>query len=353
MNKRYYIGSFLALILLCTACIKESTEDCFTGLKLNFDFSLHTGQPGNLFGSNVRVIRVYCFDERGILRHIQEDSGTILTNDYVMDVALEPGKYTVISWGGSRDDLFNSYHEAGRVDAAAPTKEVKIGETTLSQFRMIMNSIPASAIPEETQMMPTENQMDDLYYGAVGVRNTQTSVYQLELIEVKTGIVTQRRIELIRDTNILKITVSGIEHLGAIQPQNFRLWTLTDNGEYQFDNAIADHTPTIRYTPYRSTPSPTTILADIKLMRLDMERHKAQPILLYIEAPDGHRFPAKPIDIVNTLLLARNPETNEFIYHSQSDFDKIYEHPIEVRIGSDLSVRIYIGEWEIVYVKPD
>lgn len=353
MNKRHYISMFLSIALLCTACTKENTEDCFSGLKLNFDFSLHTGESGNLFGSNVQVVRVYCFDEQGILCHIQTESGSVLTNDYTMNVNLEPGKYTVISWGGSRDNLFHSYHDAD-IDPTTlnNTQEVKIGETTLSQFRIIMNSNPTTDPTGDGDIVPQENEIDDLYYGAVGVRHPKTSVYNIEQVEVKTGIVTERRVELIRNTNILKITVSGIEHLGVMPAGDFKIWTITNNSEYLFNNTIAEQTPAIRYTPYISIPSAYTVKADIKVLRLDMARHQAQPILLYIEAPNGRRFPAKPIDIVNTLLLARDVETGNFIYNSQSDFDKIYEHPLEVRIGSDLEIKIYIGDWEIVYVTP-
>ena len=77
-----------------------------------------------------------------------------------------------------------------------------------------------------------------------------------------------------------------------------------------------------------------------------------RPVLLYIETPDGRRIPSQPIDIVDKLRQARDPDTGEYVYNSQSDFDRIYEHPIEVRIGADMEIRIFIGEWEIVNVKP-
>lgn len=91
-----------------------------------------------------------------------------------------------------------------------------------------------------------------------------------------------------------------------------------------------------------------TLSADIKVLRLTMDR----PVLLYIETPGGRRIPEQPIDIVNMLFKARNPDTGAYIYQSQSDFDRIYEHPVEVRIGANLNIRIFIGEWEIVNVKP-
>ena len=91
-----------------------------------------------------------------------------------------------------------------------------------------------------------------------------------------------------------------------------------------------------------------TLSADIKVLRLTMDR----PVLLYIETPGGRRIPEQPIDIVSMLFKARNPDTGAYIYQSQSDFDRIYEHPVEVRIGPNLDIRIFIGEWEIVNVKP-
>lgn len=74
MNKTYFIGILLITASLFAGCTKENTEDCFSGLRLDFYFTHHTGN-GNLFGEKVRRIHVYLFDTEGILQLHATDNG--------------------------------------------------------------------------------------------------------------------------------------------------------------------------------------------------------------------------------------------------------------------------------------
>lgn len=59
------------------------------------------------------------------------------------------------------------------------------------------------------------------------------------------------------------------------------------------------------------------------------------PMYLTIEDPVTlKKFPGKPIDIVNTLMQAKDVRGN-YIYNNQADFDREYEHPIEIKIDTD------------------
>lgn len=369
MNRKYIIGTVWMFALLLTGCTKENMEDCFSGLKLDFYFTHHTG-IGNLFGEKVNRMRVYLFDENGILQLYAIDDGNqleysylqkgqvksvstpntwgALTNDYVMNLDQVPaGKYKVMAWAESSTGVPSTYHY-GQMNATTTQdfkKEVTLGVTTMENFHTLLKCNAASApFPSLT---PEANEIDDLWYGTVGTRHPQTDAYSYEEVEVKNGAVTERSIDLIRNTNILKITVSGLEYLLA-ESTPLKVWAVTSDGMYQSDNVVGTYAQPIHYDPFRLSTSENKVMADIKVVRLGMER----TVLLYIEAPDGRRFPSQPIEIVSKLLQARNPETGDYVYNSQSDLDKIYEHPIEVRIGADLQIKIFIGEWEIVNVKP-
>lgn len=106
---------FLAAVLcLLAGCTRENLDDCFSGLHLKFEFTLHE-YGGNKFDNHVQVVRVYLFDSDGILQQIEEGRGAILTNSYVMRMNLLPGKYTVIAWAGSHEEFSKSYREGCRV----------------------------------------------------------------------------------------------------------------------------------------------------------------------------------------------------------------------------------------------
>lgn len=378
MNRKYFIGIFLMFALLFAGCTKENTEDCFSGLRLDFYFTLHTGN-NNLFGEKVHRVHAYLFDENGVLQLHAMDNGNKLEysylqngqvktvsnlnpwgglpNNYVMNLDKVPaGKYKIISWADSgRED--NTTYLYGQMKAPAThdfEKDITLGVTTMNDFYIFLKCKTASGLSEE--LTPEANEIDDLWYGAAGTRHSKTDMYACETVEVKNNIVTERHVELIRNTNILKVTLNGIEHLTsgaknapeAKQETNFKLWVVASDGRYRSDNTFDEYVPSIRYTPFNTSMNENTLFADIKVLRLTMEH----PVLLYIETPDGQRIPDQPIDIVSMLLKARNPDTGEYAYNSQSDFDRIYEHPIEVRIGANLEIRIFIGEWEIVNVKP-
>lgn len=344
-----------------TACIREDTDECFAGLRLHFNFTLHN-QGGNLFGREVQQVRVYLFDEQGVLRHIARDSGAHLTNDYVMEINVPPGQYTIVSWAGSNEDFLNSYFEGHMNDPMTHQYEdgVTPGRTTWNDFRVILKHNVADDLPED--LVPAVEELDDLYYGAVGTRTPLTDQYLFAPVEVKAGCIVEREIELIKNTNLIRLTVRGWEHLqraaipreAAIPQEALQVWITARNGRYKPDNSIGEYARSIRYTPHYQSVDNRAIVVDIKILRLDMARRTAQPVSLTVINPlTGIALSAEPLDVIQTLLQARNPETGEYIYQSQEDFDREYEHSIEIEITADLYLRIFVRGWEIIKLKPE
>lgn len=356
------ISLIFASAVLCTGCTKENLDDCYSGLRLHFTFTLHTDE-GNHFGPDVQVVRVYLFDKNGVLRHIQEERGAALTNDYAMDIDIAPGTYTILAWGGSNAEFNNSFHEGHMIDPATHNyiNGVTIGETTLTDFRIFLNYGIADDYPED--IMPVIAEFDDLYYGAVGQRQSETDRYLFEQVEVRVGSDTERSVEMIRNTNVLKVTIRGLEYLRNDTPtglaanplasDQLQVWAAARNGRYKYDNSIGEYARMLRYFPVYRSLDENSMVVDIKVMQLNMERHTAEPVYLTVQnAATGAMYPNEPIDVVNTLLQAKDPVTGDYIYKNQEDFDRIYEHPIDIKISADLAVTIYVHDWEIVILRP-
>lgn len=356
----------ISLLLLLAGCTRENLDNCSADLRLKFTFTLHLNGD-NRFGPDVQLVKVYFFDESGMLAHIQQGQGTILTNNYVMNVQLPPGKYTIIAWGGSNEDFTNSFHEGHMNDPLTHDYEmgVTIGKTTLADFRIFLNYGIADNYPED--IMPTIEEFDDLYFGAAGTRQSGSSKYVFEQVEVKTGMVNEKLIELIRNTNILKVTINGLENLQNSSTHSIfsakgvpsaadilQVWVSARNGRYKYDNTIGEYARMMRFPAIYRYLDEHSMVVDIKTMQLDIVRHKAEAMYLTIQNPITKvTYPQQPIDVVNTLLQAKNPETGEYIYQSQEDFDKYYEHPIDIEITADFQVRIFIHGWEVITVKPE
>lgn len=355
----------ISLFYLLVSCIEENMDDCSADLKLKFTFTLHTYE-NNRFGPDVQIVKAYFFNENGTLVHIQQEHGMKLTNDYMMNVQIVPGKYTIVVWGGSNEDFANSFHEGHMNNPLTHDYKngVTLGKTTLTDFRVLLNYKIANNYPED--ITPTIEEFDDLYYGAAGIRQKGTSNYVFEQVEVRSGMVNEKQIELIRNTNILKVTVNGIENLQL--PSQFsdgttsvpsvtdmlQVWISAHNECYKYDNSIGEYARMVRFPAVYRYLDNHSMVVDVKTMRLDMVKYQAEPMYLTIKNPvTGTIYPPQGIDVVNTLLQAKNPETGEYIYQSQEDFDKIYQHPITVEITAKLQIRIFVHDWEIIIVHPE
>ena len=381
-SKKYVLSLLLsALAVIMGSCTKEDTNDCFSGLRLKFDFTLHNN-GGNKFGDEVNRVRVYMFDEQGILQLKATDDTRTLTysyllngevktvsmpnpfgalpDNYVMNLEVPPGKYKVVAWGGSTLTTESMFFDAHMNDPITHDYQegVTLGVTKMEDFRMFMKYNYAPDLPED--IVPIVPEIDDLWYGAYGTRNETTSKYTMNDVTIRNGQFTETGIELIKNTNILKVTITGFENILALEGSRgsratapLNTWVTAVNGRYKIDNSIGENARSVRYTPHSEQINANQMLVDIKMMRIDLDKHKAQPMFLTIEnSVTGKKFPEQPIDIVNTLMQAKDASGN-YIYNNQVDFDREYEHPIEIRIDIDLEVRVFVRGWEIITVKPE
>ena len=347
---KYSVIYFLAAVLcLLAGCTKEDLDDCVSGLYLKFEFTLHEA-GGNRFGEDIQVVRVYLFDSNGVLHQIEEGRGAILTDNYVMRINLIPGKYTIITWAGSHEDFSKSYRVQSikGINTLGSGDDIVIGETTLNDFKTFINHNLADEYPED--IIPATEEFDDLYYGAVGTRVKESSKYIFEQVEIKSGEFSERCVELIRNTNQIRVSITGLDYFRS-RPN---IWVSARNGHYSYDNTIHEYTPLLRYHPYQVNVGPNELSVNIKLVRMDLEHGSANPVLLFIEDVDtGILFPKQGIDIMSILLQARDSETKEYIYANQEDFDRIYEHPIKIEIAADLNMKIFVHNWEVVELLPE
>lgn len=378
--KKHFLSLILfVLVTLVSGCTKENTDDCFSGLRLKFSFTLHNN-GGSLFGGEVNRIRVYLFDEQGVLQlYALDDSKTIeysymqngqlrtvtkanlvgaLPEDYMMQLDVAPGKYKVVAWGGSAKETESTFFHAHMNNPMTHdySEGVIIGQTRMEDFRMFIKYNLAPDLPED--IVPTVAEIDDLWYGTCGTRNEITSKYTMKEVIVKNGAVTEEKIDLIKNTNVLKVTITGYENILAASQRAstslpLNVWVTAANGRYKIDNSIGEWARSIRYVPHSEQLEANKLMVDIKLLRMDVEKHTAQPMYLTIEDPVTlKKFPGKPIDIVNTLMQAKDARGN-YIYNNQADFDREYEHPIEIKIDMELNVTVFVNGWEITQVIPE
>lgn len=343
-------------VVLLTGCVKENRENCFSGVKLNFSFTLHEQQErGDLFGESVGSVRAYAFDESGVLARVETSDGAVLNNDYSMSMNLLEGIYTIVVWASDNNDFLNSYKQLQTIDLNANPltfKELEIGKSRIEELRMQLGCVDA---PEcEDGLKPEKEGFDDLFFGAVGTRSKDgESRYTIIPVEVKSGEIIEKEVELIRNTNIVRITVEGLEYLkgdntaGSNASADIYLTGL--NSSYCADNVLCAKAPAVYYPAQFSEPIVNSLQADIKTERLEWMPQNGRQSVLNVKF--GNDVILYSGDLITLLRNAKDVDGKP-VYSNQEDMDRVYVHPLKFVIGADMNVRVFVHNWEIVTLNP-
>lgn len=304
--------------ILISSCTKEDVSMCNPGLVLKFSYLLNS-QGVNLFDKEVKHITVFAFDAQGRYYATFSDAGSHLTNDYVMTLPLPVGRYTLISWGGD----MAQYNPLAMIDEDADVREpLTKGVTTLEQFRLLVKQL------ENTEAL-------GLYYGKV------------EDVESKTTAQQTYPIELIKNSNTVRVHFTGMENMPrsaqfkADQTPMFDVTITAQNGRYDHENSIPSAAKTVLYKPHTISEKPNDLTYDSDMLRLMIGR---RPMLRVVNNRTGEEV--CNFNIVEAIM--KDPK-----YKTQEEIDREDFFPFEFNVGSDMSVSITINGWTIINVIPE
>ncbi len=338
------------LALLAVGCnLKEDLSDCGV-LRLSLRFTYNTEQIDRL-EANVNDVHFYVFDkETDILVDIIEVGYEEITRGYTEVEDLPAGTYTFVAWGCGDEDMLGDGHfiEAHMNDSPAHdhTRAAIIGETTLDDFYMMVDY---DVLPDDVlgDIAPKVDDFHDLFFANVTdvvVKNEENQTVDFDFI---------------RNTNVLKVNITGLEHLEADNAtrapapgQPLDVFAIGKNGRYRWNNAICQDARTVRYEPPYTSLDDDSMQVDIKTLRLDLARHsEIDPIVLHVENPADGKPLISPLSVMDAIVQVKDDEGN-FLYRTQEDIDREYEFPIDISIQPDKSVRIFISDWEIINLTP-
>lgn len=332
--------ALLAFIGSMWSCTKEDMTDC-GGVRLYFAHTFNE-QGQDLLASSVKDIRVYIFDNSGLLFDVLRINAQDLTDGY-KEVDLETGTYTAVAWAGSSDDvLAGGYMDVEMTDPQAHLyiSPVRVGVTTLSNFRMLIRN---NVLPTEVRgdVAPEVDDFDDLFHS------------HAESFEVKRGGDQRVYFDFVKNTNTLKIRINGLECLGSsaapaprgrsgVEPP-LSVYATGSNGRYTYSNQIGEYAREVRYERPHTYLDNTTMEVDIKILRLMLDQSTAQSANLYITDPATGAELLPAIDILGALLKVRSAAIV-----SQEDLDRIDEIPIEINIDVNLGVSVSIFGYKVI-----
>lgn len=321
--RRASLHILIAMLFLLQSCIKDRDKDiiCEGELLLRYRYTLND-QYSNLFGSEVKSVTIYIFDDKGKYVKSFSEHGDQLTNDYVMRVSLPYGKYSVIAYGGYLDT-----YSTGEINSQNMLdKTLRKGVTDINNFRLELNNI----IGEGDYLYPADIP-NDLYAGLA--TNVISDPINKNTIDV----------ELIKDTKKIKVKIYGIDALNSTVVPPLDIYITAINGRYKFENSIDVNHPTFKYTPINSLLQPNYMEVDLKIMRLAL----GQSPMLVIKNSLTSEI------IYNENIIDQILSTQKYI--SQEDFDREDEFVFEITIhsnGDDVDVSASINGWEINNITP-
>lgn len=330
------------IILLAAGCVKEDRGGCPVGIPMKFSYTLNESGKEAL-STYVKTIRVYVFDRQtGLLANVIDvGSASIAKGSAYAD--LPDGRYTMIAWAGGGSDLTaGGFHDGQASSYTTPDAfpPAKIGTTTLSDFRMMLDTNPAAGT---VSFIPKIKQFEDLFYATAGDVTVSGGKASPEV-----------KFDFVKNSSLLDIRISGLHYLTRATTSP-RVFVTGSNGLLLSNDNIDSNAQNIRYEPYSETSNEDTMNVLIKTLRLDLGRESGMPVLLYVQnAVNGQNIINPPLNVV-TLIRRIRDEQGKNLYDSQADIDREDKFVIEIELsgsGKDLSVKITVNGFETVTLIP-
>ena len=348
--KRLLIYPYLLGALLATGCFGNDPGYC-PCVQLTFHYTYNDEGDDHLVEA-IHNIRLYVFDQRtGLLVDILDMDEDDIARGYVPLEWLPDGVYTFVAWGGG-EALSHSFSDVEMIDAGQHHYTgIGIGRTTLDDFYMMvkMEELPDGI---EGDVTPAKRDFDDLFFATA------------RDVVVNGGLDRAVDFNFMRNSHYLNIDVTGLDkypqtRTGSITPP-VNIFVVGRNGRYRYDNSIDRAARLVRYEPEYLSLTESAMTLGIKTLRLDIDRHLTDPVLLHVENAQGRDL-IEPLDVIQTLLASRGPQSGQE-YGNQEWLDRTYEFPMKIDISStgppdggdvELIIRITVNGWTITYIVPD
>lgn len=328
------LAVFTFLLASCDSEIYDYEGDCTPKFKVGFRYDMNM-KFVDAFSTEVKSVSLYIFDSNGkFVKSYESTVDAMAANDYLLDVDLVPGKYSLLAWCGLNDGL-NSYDVPSLTPGSSTKQELK---NTLKR-----QSADGKAVVGE---------IDQLYHGMVD------AVFPDEE-GVHTAIV-----PLTKDTNRLKVVLQDLTNSKNVS--DFKVFVTAENGKMDYDNSLmADELLT--YEPYFSQVGSSEIIVSTRageqsggntynLLMTEMNfgrlvKNWRTPYKLHITDASGNNLIT--VSLVELFLLVKgkenqNMDDQEYL-DREDDFNMtFFLYGSGEETETYISAEIIINDWKVV-----
>lgn len=300
MKLRFWLTHPISLIIILffTGCIDDNGK-CPQGLRISFYSKTPCATDTTYFSWNNNMV-LCVFDKNNILANYKYVSNVEPEKDYIAELEVADGLYSVISWFGIETTYYN-------------ISSLQIGLTQKDDILLELkrNQQQAESI-ENTRLYQGENP-------AVYVEGRRAE-----------SIFNHVSVNLQEITNRLTVSIEGIEE----NPENYEIYIESNNGSMNLNGGIAQDI-TLRHNPV-TRKNPELLKDEFTLLKLEtgytytlVVNDKANNKELYRES------------LLGTLLL-KNPNINLNCDH---DFTISFTAEDQCECGTYNILEIWVNDW--------
>ena len=308
--------------------IFDGEGDCGIYYRIRFKYDYNI-KFADAFANEVNSVALYIFDQNNTL--IEEitttDKEALSSGSFEIPLELEPGRYTLLAWGG----LMNE-------ESFDLLADVEVGKTELEELQVKMhrqhNDNGEATVDED--LLP-------LYHGTM----------TLEVVD-KPGTYTET-MSLVKDTNSIRILLHEMSG-HDVDADKFRFEIHDSNGLYDWDNTLLDDEQIIYEAWYQTTGSAdmeeyatrTVTEVNVALAELTIGRMRADnsPILHIISRETGEDVVRLPL--ADYALLVKGYYRESMSDQEYLDRQDEYSLTLFLDEGEWVSSMIYINSWRVV-----
>ena len=308
--------------------IFDGEGDCGIYYRIRFKYDYNI-KFADAFANEVNSVALYIFDENDTLvdNITTTDKQALSSGVFEIPLELEPGRYTLLAWGG----LMNE-------ESFDMLAEVKVGETKLQELQVKMrrhhNDMGEATVTED--LLP-------LYHGTLA----------LEVADIP-GTYTET-MSLMKDTNSIRILLHEMSG-HDVDADKFIFEIKDNNGLYDWDNTLLDDEDITYSAWYQTTGSAdmeeystrTVTEVNVALAELTTGRMRADksPILYIKSRETGEDLVRLPL--AEYALLVKGYYRKDMSDQEYLDRQDEYTMTLFLDEGEWVSSVIYINSWRIV-----
>ena len=308
--------------------IFDGEGDCGIYYRIRFKYDYNI-KFADAFANEVNSVALYIFDQNNTLvdNITTTDKEALSSGSFEIPLELEPGRYTLLAWGG----LMNE-------ESFDLLADVEVGKTKLEELQVKMHR-QHNDKGEET----VSDDLLPLYHGTM----------TLEVVD-KPGTYTET-MSLVKDTNSIRILLHEMSG-HDVDADKFRFEIHDSNGLYDWDNTLLDDEQIIYEAWYQTTGSAdmeeyatrTVTEVNVALAELTIGRMRADnsPILHIISRETGEDVVRLPL--ADYALLVKGYYRESMSDQEYLDRQDEYSLTLFLDEGEWVSSMIYINSWRVV-----